>query len=173
METLSFSNDLQCIRKSYQNPGKLVFTFSDDRLMELGINEAIEAWFDGHQSVKDFEWVDPYGSQPTSVNSSDFDTFAQMVVGDATAVGCAIVKIPGSVHITCTFDQELKVGSSVYEPIRPGSKCPTGMNPKYPGLCSEKESSKTNSGTTYQPVNWFIKITTLAFHLILTKLFIF
>lgn len=172
METRSFLKGLQCIRKSFEHPGKLYFTQTNDRSHEYDIIDSIEAWFDGYQSIENFEWINTHGRYPAGGSKWEFYRFCQIILDDASAVGCAIVRIPGSIHITCIFDESISYQPDVYEYGPMGTKCQTGMNPKYPGLCNEKES-KTNSGTANQPVAWFIKIMTLTFNLILTKLFIF
>ena len=73
LEMISLGNVLQCIyvgissctkTKRYPNTGQMVFTRKDDRSIKLKINESIETWFDGYAMIKDFKWLNPYGSQP-------------------------------------------------------------------------------------------------------------
>lgn len=174
----------------------MVFTREDDRSIKLKIDESIETWFDGYAMIKDFEWINPYGSQPRGADLPQ--TFIQMIWSNACAVGCAIVKFQSEysplVHITCTYSEQPSKGLSAYEYGVMGSKCQTGWNPKYPGLCSENEfkinisesapvtewiKNEKKIGTnicsnraTNESVNWLIKII-LPFILIATKLFKF
>lgn len=85
--------------------------------------------------------------------------------------------------------------SSVYEIGRMGSKCQTGMNPKYPGLCSKNEfqtnymneappvtkwiqsgkslDSVENYGISNKRIEFALKISILIFHLVIRKILFF
>lgn len=62
---------------------------------------------------------------------------------DAAVVGCAGVKYTDAAgkeaNLICNFGYGNLAGNYVYQSGPPGSKCKTGTNPKYTGLCSEKE----------------------------------
>lgn len=147
------------------------FDKTDSRSFELKINEFIQASFVFFASVRDFEWINSYDSE----KFIEFNVFAQMILSEASAVGCAIANKQDSVYMSCTFDKEPTKGSSVYEYGPTGSKCQTGMNPKYPGLCNvnelktEIESSASNQSGAANQFARFTKITILAFNLIIAK----
>lgn len=84
---------------------------------------------------------------------SDIETFAQMIWDNASAVGCAIVKIPKSIHITCTFDKALTEDSSVYIAGPVGSKCRMGRNRRYCGLCNVNEFN-ANASEAQKMIEW-------------------
>lgn len=66
--------------------------------------------------------------------------FTQIVWGNSDAVGCAISLFNGNTaFVICNFAQGNLMGTPVYEAGTTASKCETGTNPKYPGLCSESE----------------------------------
>lgn len=167
LELISLANVLQCDfhvssdcikTKRYPFPEQMYFARIEDRSIECNIDESIVAWFDGHASVKNFDLIRSFSSSfaVDDVSSCSFDTFAQMIWSNVFAVGCAIVKNQGKnsnlVHITCTYDKGPANSSSVYEYGEMGSKCDTGMNPKYPGLCNLNEFKANVSDTEAPPV---------------------
>lgn len=46
--------------------------------------------------------------------------------------------------ISCDYSSGNIVNFLVYSGGKAASKCTTGINPKYPGLCSEKENVESN-----------------------------
>lgn len=42
--------------------------------------------------------------------------------------------------VTCDYSHGVTIGSPIYEMGAPASKCNTGQNNKYPGLCSTNEN---------------------------------
>lgn len=70
--------------------------------------------------------------------------FTQVVWEDAAVVGCAGVKYndaggPKS-NLICNYGFGNMAQVYVYQSGPAASKCETGPNPKYPGLCSESEN---------------------------------
>lgn len=78
--------------------------------------------------------------------------FVQMVMEAAYAVGCAqtkfISKVDGvdkhTVLTVCNYATIPILGGSIYTAGESASGCKTGKNPKYPGLCNEREKYNTN-----------------------------
>lgn len=73
--------------------------------------------------------------------------FTQWVQDKAEAVGCAAItstmtyngKEYGAFLLTCNYSWGNLLGSPVYVAGETASKCTTGTDKKYPGLCSEDE----------------------------------
>lgn len=70
-----------------------------------------------------------------------------MIIDAADAVGCASTKFITKVgnydwkaYLTvCNFARIPVVSRAIYKDGKTGSDCKSGMNKKFPGLCSEKE----------------------------------
>ena len=65
-----------------------------------------------------------------------------------TEVGCAIVKYMKNswktILITCNYSSANILGYKIYTTGQTASKCETGKNALYPGLCSERENRNPN-----------------------------
>lgn len=205
---IALANALQCqmehdrCRKTKHHPsaGQNLYSQSttnrngiDDQYIKSAVTGSTESWFDEYKLVKDFEWIRSFGGQ--NVPWWKIGHFTQMIWNDATAIGCAIVKSQGNIYIACNYDFGNMQGSSVYEIGRMGSKCQTGMNPKYPGLCSKSEfhtnymneappvikwiqsgkslDSDKNYGISNKNVEFSSKIVILIFYLVIRKILFF
>lgn len=74
----------------------------------------------------------------------DVGHFAQCVQDQCEAIGCASVfstmvfsgRRYGTYLLTCNYSHGNLLGSPVYESGKTASKCTTGTDRTYPGLCS-------------------------------------
>lgn len=72
------------------------------------------------------------------------DRFTQIVQDEACALGCAMIKYNNydkyTYYFVCNYSLNNIIGECVYESsTEAASKCKTGKNPDYPGLCSVNE----------------------------------
>lgn len=113
--------------------------------VQSAIEGAINGWFDEYK-VFPSQWLHSFGNGHQQPHSMVGD-FSQMVKDKAFALGCAIVK-SNSYHeknwscyfIACNYATGNIGGAPVYEVGQMGSKCRTGMNHDYQGLCSPRET---------------------------------
>lgn len=72
-----------------------------------------------------------------------------MINAKVTKIGCAastrkmtniLKKETNAVWLTCNYSDDNVIRSEVYIPGRAASMCRTGKNPKFNGLCSDKET---------------------------------
>lgn len=80
--------------------------------------------------------------------------FTQIARDVSFKVGCSISQYlkPGDWYTTyyvCDYAVTNVVGGQIYEEGPTASKCKTGTNPKYPGLCSENEKYDDSSYINY------------------------
>lgn len=74
-----------------------------------------------------------------------------MVVDKTFRVGCGIIRFTRPdvpfvyvYNVVCNYASIYALDAPVYEVGYPTSKCTTGKNPYYPGLCSTKEEYNPN-----------------------------
>lgn len=71
-----------------------------------------------------------------------------MICDRVTEVGCAIGKYTdnlwNTILITCNYSSANILGYKIYSSGQTASKCETGKNVMYPGLCSERENRNPN-----------------------------
>lgn len=74
--------------------------------------------------------------------------FTQMICDRVTEVGCAIVKYTQNSWktflITCNYSSANILGYKIYSAGQTATKCETGKNEIYAGLCSERENRNPN-----------------------------
>ncbi|XP_055301718.1 antigen 5 like allergen Cul n 1-like [Sitodiplosis mosellana] len=107
-------------------------------------------WFNEYKNGKSHGWMDMINQ----IKASDFDS-SKPVVGHFTAwvqdrteaIGCAAVfttpnyngKDYGAFILTCNYSFSNLLGTPVYVAGTTASKCMTGRDATYPGICSENE----------------------------------
>lgn len=107
-----------------------------DKVVEF----AIKSWFDEYHEISDL-------SEEHFVDNSSLaksGRFLQVVKGNADRIGCSAVEYLDDRNYRCTvIGCNYNAGSIVdvptYEIGPTASRCKTGVNPKYQGLCSEFE----------------------------------
>lgn len=74
-----------------------------------------------------------------------------MVLDRNTHVGCSMIRFTRPqyphiyiVNIACNYASLYALDVPIYKAGNPASKCKTGRNPFYPGLCSEHERVNPN-----------------------------
>lgn len=125
--------------------------FPNYRPLKEAINLAMQMWYDEHRFLGSIKNIKSYSSSNDS--SGVIGHFTQMVRDESFAVGCSIVKsqhpADGSnwncYYIACNYATSNIIRRPVYEIGAIGSKCKTGRNPQYPGLCSKNENYTDNS----------------------------
>ncbi|XP_049308689.1 scoloptoxin SSD976-like [Bactrocera dorsalis] len=81
----------------------------------------------------------------------DYGHFAEIAVDRNTHVGCGIIRFTRPdvpyvyiYNMVCNYASIYALDTPVYTVGQPGSRCLTGKNPYYPGLCSENEPINPN-----------------------------
>lgn len=112
--------------------------------VDTAVEKSMKAWFDEY-TILPQQYLYAYGRGPQPRGMVGH--FTQMARDKAFAMGCAIVKSVSArmrgmscYFIACNYATTNMNGSPVYEVGRMGSKCRSGMNRNYPGLCSEREN---------------------------------
>lgn len=133
--------------KEFRYPGQnlakfcnSVYWFDDRDVTEWAMN----AWFEEYKDLPP-KYVGAYGKG--SAPRDQVGHFTQLIRDKAFAVGCAIIRSITIVngknmrchYIACNYAVTNINGWPVYDIGPMGVNCKTGMNPKYPGLCSEHE----------------------------------
>lgn len=182
MEKIALAHAVQCKldqntcyrTQQYPNPGLNIINIPNmykTRSIENAVKEAIGIWFDQYQFVTNFDWIKLFGG--LNVPWLKFSDFTQMVQGDATAIGCAIVENHNNFFITCTYATRNEHGSPVFEIGPLGSRCENGMNPRYLGLCNVKNFQRLeNDHNASVSIEGFYTIVILLLNLLI-KLLIF
>lgn len=71
-----------------------------------------------------------------------------MICDRVTEVGCAVAKYTqhlwNTILITCNYSSANILGYKIYSIRQTASKCETGKNAIYPGLCNELENRISN-----------------------------
>lgn len=108
---------------------------SNDKLIRDFIND----WFSEY-AVANPKQVAKY---PAKYKGADIGHFTQIVADRATAVGCAMVRYKDggwtNHNFVCNYAITNIVNQPIYVAGKACSKCTTGCNPKYPGLCNPEE----------------------------------
>lgn len=109
------------------------------------VESSMNGWFDEYKLLP-AQYLNSYGHGPQPHGMVGH--FTQMVRDKAFAVGCAIVKSISykdrtnwnCYYVACNYATTNMIGNPVYEVGQMAKKCRSGMNKKYPGLCSAKEN---------------------------------
>lgn len=144
LEALSVARVLQCAiipepclrTKRFKTPVQNFATPKRNVPIKNAVDYTMHYWFDQYKTVTNIKWIESFGEK---VSRFTFASFAQMIWSNASAMGCGVVKYKSNYYITCTYNTGRVIGDPVYEIGRTGSKCKTGINSKYPGLCSKNE----------------------------------
>lgn len=105
--------------------------------VEDAVRSSIEAWYDEHKLIAGVVCINEFGN--AKCQSDKIRHFTQMIWDDASHIGCAVVKTASTYYITCNYSYGNMVNRPVYKVGRTGSKCISGLNLRYPGLCNERE----------------------------------
>ncbi|KAL1378920.1 hypothetical protein pipiens_015272 [Culex pipiens pipiens] len=130
--------------KKYPTSGQNLATQSfegkkipDDTVLIKGF---INDWFSEHR------YADPalVARYPENYDGPDVGHFTQLVRDRCTAVGCAMVRFKDASkwttqYMVCNYAITQLENKPVYVAGAACSKCTTGCNSKYPGLCSVEE----------------------------------
>lgn len=160
MPTLTWDNDLaetaqmntnRCVRghdachntDKYKNSGQNInyFATSADTIdIEKEVPNLISSWWDERHDVN----ANMVNTMYDPGKSVMVFHFAVMAADKANKIGCALGqwKQPNAwlqVYIVCNYSFNDFVGLPIYAAGEPCSQCSTGCNPKYEGLCNEKE----------------------------------
>ncbi|XP_068147157.1 antigen 5 like allergen Cul n 1 isoform X1 [Drosophila tropicalis] len=111
------------------------------------VDEVLGLWFNEYPLI-DSSFIDRFRVTPIF---EDYGHFAEMAVDKNYAVGCSIMRFTRpdypSVYIfnfVCNYASIYALDAIVYEKGYPTSRCHTGRNPFYPGLCSTREEFDPN-----------------------------
>ncbi|XP_061402291.1 antigen 5 like allergen Cul n 1-like [Musca vetustissima] len=107
------------------------------------IDETIRLWFDNEHHLVDSSYVTAFR---VAHHFEDYGHFTEMIVDRNIRLGCAIMQYTRPdypyvhvYHVVCNYASVYALGAPLYNVGRPGSGCITGVNPRYPALCSVKE----------------------------------
>lgn len=127
----------------YPSAGQNIATFSfqgskqsNDKIIQDFVND----WFSEYANARP-KHMDAY---PEEYSGKDIGHFTQIVADRATAVGCAMVRFKDgegwtTQNIVCNYAITNIEKQPVYVTGKACSKCTTGCNPLYPGLCKPEE----------------------------------
>ena len=108
------------------------------------VEGSMKSWYEEYPNLP-AQWLNSYGKGPQP--RGQVGHFTQLVRDKAFAMGCGIVKSISHnggtwncYYIACNYATTNMMGSPVYEVGQMDSKCKSGMNPNYPGLCSQREN---------------------------------
>lgn len=83
--------------------------------------------------------------------SEDYGHFAEMMVDRNSRIGCSIMRFTRPdypyvyiYNVVCNYASIYALDAPVYVKGRAASRCTTGKNPFYPGLCSTREQYSPN-----------------------------
>ncbi|XP_037952364.1 antigen 5 like allergen Cul n 1 [Teleopsis dalmanni] len=135
----------------FKNSGQNLVAVYRDRSPFVNVTSLIEQslnlWFDEYPLI-DSTYIDSF---KVTKYFEDYGHFAEMVVDRNTHVGCSIMRftrpdypIVYIYHIVCNYGSIYALETPVYTIGYPASRCKTGKNPHYPGLCSVKEQINPN-----------------------------
>jgi len=111
------------------------------------IDQVLSLWFDEYPLI-DSTYMTKFR---VTKYFEDYGHFAEMVVDKSYRVGCGIIRftrpdvpIVYIYNVVCNYASIYALDAPVYEVGYPASKCATGKNRFYPGLCSTKEEYNPN-----------------------------
>ncbi|XP_055371242.1 antigen 5 like allergen Cul n 1-like [Condylostylus longicornis] len=150
-KTCTFDHDKCYNTYRFRNTGQSLAGLwnAKDRPLNMTklISEAAAAWFEEHELI-DMSYIDNFRIES---NFEDYGHFTEFVVDRNTHVGCAAVRFSVKdypfyyrINIVCDYASVHSSETPVYESGVPASKCTTGSNAYYPGLCSPQEYFNPN-----------------------------
>ncbi|CAD7091197.1 unnamed protein product [Hermetia illucens] len=108
------------------------------------IQSSMQTFFDEHKKA-DMSYVYQFRADN---RFEEIGHFTEMILDRNVRVGCAIVQFTEKgwtrLNMACNYASIHKQGRPLYEPGPPASRCLTGPNPQYPGLCSTYENFDPN-----------------------------
>lgn len=104
------------------------------------VKEGVYSWINEYSNISDIS-IEHFVDNDTI---AQIGRYLQVVKNNADRIGCSMVQYSNSADLTCSlFVCNYNVGNMINHPtyeIGPThSKCLTGMNKHFPGLCSEEE----------------------------------
>ncbi|EAT48176.1 AAEL000793-PA [Aedes aegypti] len=104
-----------------------------------------QEWFNEHKDCPK-SYVDSY---PMSHSGPQIGHFTQMVNDRAWKMGCSMVHYKNGrvikYYLVCNYSMTNMIEEPIYTRGSAGSKCQTGQNPQYRGLCSPREKVRSES----------------------------
>ncbi|XP_017836482.1 antigen 5 like allergen Cul n 1 [Drosophila busckii] len=111
------------------------------------IEESLGLWFNEYDLI-DSSYIDRFR---VTKHFEEYGHFVEMVVDKSAKIGCAILRFTRPDHtygyvynVVCNYSSIYALDAPVYEVGRTASRCQTGRNPLYPGLCSTREHYDPN-----------------------------
>lgn len=120
--------------------------------VEEAIQKSTKLWHDEYKNVPSLNEIHKLGS---SSATQPIGHWTQLIQSKADRIGCSVVEFVDeegweSTLIGCNYSAGSVVDYPIFMFGAPGSKCKTGINSKYPGLCSPAEDfSKHRYGKLY------------------------
>ncbi|XP_055911692.1 antigen 5 like allergen Cul n 1-like [Eupeodes corollae] len=134
----------------YRNSGQCLYGLYSKRShinMTNLLEQAVGGWFSEYNLI-DSSYISSFRVEK---HFKEYGHFAEIVVDRNTHVGCAAIRFTRPdyphvyiVNIACNYASIYALDTPVYRVGKPVSKCRTGRNPYYPGLCSKKEKYNPN-----------------------------
>ncbi|XP_058452432.1 venom allergen 3 homolog [Malaya genurostris] len=116
--------------------------------MTISDNDLLTGFVGAWYSEVTYANKDIIGSYPSNYQGPAIGHFTQIVSDRATQIGCSLVSYIKSPWINkyfvCNYAITNIVGQPVYQAGKKCSKCTTGCNSKYDGLCSPSEVINSN-----------------------------
>lgn len=108
--------------------------------IDKAIDIAVSSWFDEYHKITNLT-EEHYVDENVLAKSGQF---LQVIKSNADRIGCSAIQYLDEKNYRCTvigcnYNAESIVGVPTYEIGPTASKCSTGTNPNYSGLCSENE----------------------------------
>lgn len=133
VRTANYKHGGQNVYEQCDRPDKLPFP-SD--IAKMGVH----AWINEYSNISDIS-IEHFVDNDTI---AQIGRYLQVVKNNADRIGCSIVQYSNAADLVCSlFVCSYNVGNLINYPtyeIGPiASKCSTGINDHFPGLCSEKE----------------------------------
>lgn len=105
-----------------------------------------QEWFNEHKDCPK-SYVDAY---PQGHRGPQIGHFTQLVNDRTWKVGCSMVHYITNgkminYYLVCNYTMTNMIGEPIYTKGSTGSKCQTGQNPQFRGLCSPREQVKSES----------------------------
>lgn len=113
------------------------------------IKGSIESAWYGEKKLASQDVIDL--PETSGKNLKSIAHFMQLTQDNANEVGCALINLPQNGNkftvFTCNYSLASVSNFPIYAVGPAASKCKTGNNPQFPGLCSINESVNPNDPT--------------------------
>lgn len=147
LELMSLSNALKCQlahdscrdTARYKMAGQNIGVACRSRALSTKeeIHNLIQSWYDEYKIVTNLEEVKRLGNTQTR----GIGHWTQVVQSKVNRIGCSAIKFTRSncIVIGCNYNAGNLRGFPIFTFGAPASRCETGVNPHYPGLCNANE----------------------------------